>query len=82
MEVASNVNIWSWLIQQAPVIVVMGIVIYWLAKRLTKAEEDKDVLSRDVVKLTTVWEEKYAKEDDKNAEVIKLLTEIKTIVSK
>jgi capsid portal protein len=78
-------NIWQWLIQQAPVIVVMGVVIYWLAQRLVKAEDQKDLLSKDVVKLTTIWEEKYAKDSDKDNEksneVIKLLGEIKQIVS-
>lgn len=71
----------TWLLQQSPVIVVMGIVIWWLAKRLEKAQEDKDTLSKDVVKLTTIWEEKYEKEANKEEQIIQLLTEIKVIVS-
>jgi len=48
----------SWLFEQAPVIVVLGIVIWWLAKRLTKAEDEKDKLAASVIKLTTLWETK------------------------
>lgn len=71
----------TWLLQQSPVIAVMGIVIWWLTKRLEKAQEDKDTLSKDVVKLTTIWEEKYEKEANKEEQIIQLLTEIKVIVS-
>jgi hypothetical protein len=72
----------NWLLQQSPIIVVMGIVIWWLAKRLEKAQDDKDTLSKDVVKITALWEEKYQKESNKDEKIIELLTEIKTIVSK
>lgn len=75
-------ELWTWLIQQAPVVVVMGVVIYWLSTRLTKAQDEKDILSRDVVKLTTIWEEKYQDNNHKEEEIIKLLTEIKTIVER
>jgi len=74
-------EITTWLLQQAPVVAVMGVVIYWLAKRLEKAQDDKDLLSKDVVKLTTIWEEKYQNESNKEEKIITLLTEIKTIVS-
>lgn len=76
-----STEMWTWLVQQAPVIVVLGIVVYWLAKRLEKAQDEKDILSQDVVKLTTIWEEKYKDDSGKDGEIIKLLTEIKTIVS-
>ena len=39
----------SWLVQQAPVVVVMGAAIYWLATKLNKAEGDKDSLAKDVI---------------------------------
>ena len=75
-------DIITWLLQQSPVIVVMGVVIYWLAAQLKKANEDKDNLSKDVVKLTTIWEEKYQNEGNKEDKIIELLTEIKAIVSR
>ncbi|PZR18858.1 MAG: hypothetical protein DI539_16090 [Flavobacterium psychrophilum] len=74
-----NLEIGTWLLQQAPVVVVMGIVIWWLAKRLEKAQDEKDVLSRDVVKISVLWQEQS--DNGKDEEIIKLLTEIKTIVS-
>ena len=83
----------TWLIQQAPVVVVMGAAIYWLAKKLNKAEQDKDDLAKDVIKLTTLWEEKSDKLDAKNdknderdlkltEQILELLRDIKVIVSK
>ena len=76
-----NIEIWTWLAQQAPVIVVMGIAIWWLIKRLEKSEGEKDTLSKDVIRLTTIWEEKYEGTENKEEKIIQLLTEIKTIVS-
>jgi len=85
-------EILSWLVQQAPVIVVMGAAIYWLAKKLNKAETDKDDLAKDVIKLTTLWEEKSDKIDAKSdkidernlkltEQILELLRDIKLIVS-
>jgi hypothetical protein len=88
----ADVNIINWLLQQAPVVVVMGAAIYWLADRLKKAENDKDELAKDVIKLTTLWEEKSDKLDVRNEklgekstkvneEILVLLREIKMIVT-
>lgn len=83
LEVATSGGgeIGGWLIEQAPVVVVMGVVVWWLAKRLVKAEDDKDNLSKEVIKITTLWEAKAAKmdEDDKTTkqQIITLLNEIK-----
>jgi len=71
----------------------MGAAIYWLANRLKKAENDKDELAKDVIKLTTLWEEKSDELDVKNEklgekntkvneEILVLLREIKMIVTK
>lgn len=74
-------EIGGWLIEQAPVVVVMGVVVWWLAKRLVKAEDDKENLSKEVIKITTLWEAKAAKmdEDDKatKQQILTLLNEIK-----
>jgi|AntDeeMinimDraft_6_1070357.scaffolds.fasta_scaffold06998_2 hypothetical protein len=88
----ADVNIINWLLQQAPVVVVMGAAIYWLADRLKKAENDKDELAKDVIKLTTLWEEKSDKLDVRNEklgekntkvneEILVLLRQIKMIVT-
>lgn len=82
INLTSNVEIGPWLLEQAPVVVVMGIVVYWLAKRLVKAEADKDLLSKEVIKITTLWEVKAGKmdEDDKaiKQQIISSLNEIKS----
>lgn len=53
----------DWLIQQAPVIVVMGVVIWWLQRELRETRDDlKEANLRNhetneqVIKLTTLWE--------------------------
>lgn len=73
-----------WLLEQAPVIVVMGAVIYWLQGKLNKAEEDKDSLAKDVIKLTTLWEEKSSEIDQNGIkakeQILELLRDIKTLV--
>lgn len=82
-----------WLVQQAPVVVVMGAAIYWLAKKLNKAESDKDEMAKEVIKITALWEEKSDKIDAKNEKldekntrnneiILDLLREIKTEVTK
>jgi len=74
----------NWLLEQAPVIVVMGVAIWWLAKRLVKSEEEKDSLANSVIKITTLWEAKASElgEDDKNfkEDVLFSLKEIKLLL--
>lgn len=74
-------DIGPWLLEQAPVVVVMGVVVWWLAKRLVKAEDEKDSLSREVIKITTLWETKADKMDTEDKEtkqqILALLNEIK-----
>ena len=76
----------TWLLQQAPVVVVMGIVIWWLAKRLLEKDKDVTELSREVIKLTTLWEEKSEQiSDDTNegqGEIVRLLKEIRKLLIK
>ena len=80
-----DVNIGLWLLEQAPVIIVMGVIIWWLTKRLEKAEEEKDTLAKDVIKLTTLWEEKSGQlnhhSDKLKEDILKLLHEIRLIVT-
>lgn len=75
-------EIGPWLLEQAPVVVVMGVVVWWLAKRLVKAEDDKDSLSKEVIKITTLWEIKAAKMDDEDKatkqQILALLSDIKS----
>jgi len=83
----------TWLLEQAPVVVILGVVIWWLQKRYTKAIDDKDSLAKDVIKLTTLWEEKSDKLEERSEklgdkserfseQVLELLREIKALVTK
>jgi len=76
----------GWLLEQAPVIVVMGVVIWWLAKRLVKSESCKDEMAKDVIKITTLWESKANKmsdsDDSTKHEIITLLHEIRALLHK
>jgi hypothetical protein len=46
-----DVNLAEWLVDQAGLVVVMGVVIYWLAKRYEKVENEKGELAKEVIKL-------------------------------
>ena len=78
------IEISAWLIEQAPVIVLMGIIIYWLANRLIKSEAEKDELAKDVIKVATLWEEKSDKIGDASEktkeQILELLRDIKMLV--
>lgn len=82
LQVAPDPAISTWLIEQSPVIVIMGVVIWWLAKRLEKTEEQKETLSKDVIKLSTLWEDKVDKGMERESQILDLLREIKDIVKK
>ena len=76
----------TWLIQQAPVVAVLGAVVWWLSKRLVKAEEQKDKMAEDVIKLTTLWQSKGEELGDggveKHREILRVLNEIRILVQK
>lgn len=75
-----------WLLDQAPLTVVMGVVIWWLSQRLTKSEKEKDEVSREVIKLATLWERKTEKSEEEDDilkhQILKSLEEIKTALTK
>jgi len=77
-------EIGMWLLEQAPVIVLMGVVIWWLAKRLIKSENEKDELAKDVIRVATLWEEKSDKLDNNGTkmkeQILELLRDIKMLV--
>ena len=82
---AAGTELGPWLLEQAPLTVVMGTVIWWLSQRLSKAEKEKDEISREVIKLATLWERKTEKseEDDDvlKQQILKSLDEIKTLLN-
>ena len=92
-QAVGTMDIWSWLVQQLPVVVVMGIVIYIQRRDYVKERDRNNELSDKVVELTTIWERKVAeqeqqykgKEDEVKGALGKieiLLTEIRGLVQK
>lgn len=78
----------AWLLKQAPVMVVMGLVIFWLQKRLKDVEDKREELTKDFTSSLNALESLHKKlgEDGKEDATTKQmmlqkLTEIKTIVS-
>lgn len=80
LQVIADSGLTSWLVEQAGTIVVMGVVIWWLAKRYEKAENDKTELAKEVIKLTVAYETKLDSDKEKDAEIKHLLTEIRDTV--
>jgi len=72
------------MLEQLGMFIVMGVVIWWLSKRLIKVEGEKEKLSQDVIKLTTLWETKANKIGEEGKETLKeilnLLNEIKGLL--
>jgi len=75
MEVQTSLM--DWLINQGASVTILGIIIYILYKRYDKAEEEKNQLAKDVIKLTTLYETKTEIDRQSNAEIKNLLSEIR-----
>lgn len=75
-----------WLLEQAPLTVVLGVIIWWLVKKLTKVEKDRDEISKEVIKLATLWEKKTEQseddEDELKRQILHSLEEIKNTLNK
>jgi uncharacterized protein YgfB (UPF0149 family) len=84
LTMLAGVEIGMWLLEQAPVIVLMGVVIVWLVKKLNKSEKEKDELAKEVIKLATLWEERSDKLDEASEktkeQILEFLRDIKMLV--
>jgi hypothetical protein len=70
------------LIENSLVFGIMGVIIWWLAKRYEKAENDKSELAKDVIKLTVAYETKLDSDKEKDREIKQLLSEIRDEIRK
>jgi len=74
-------EITRWLFEQLGMVIIMGVVIFWLQRRLVKSEDEKSGLAQDVIKLTTLWENKAKELGEGDREFkekcLNLLNEIK-----
>ena len=77
-------QLWDVLLKQAPVIVVMGVVIWWLQKRYLSKDIQLEKLSVDFIEISTKWHDWLEKGLTSNSEdcrtIIEKLDEIKHIV--
>lgn len=72
----------NWLLQQAPVIIVMGVVIWWLAKRYESSEKDKTELAKEFIKLMVSVESKMDLDKYDNSEIKNQLNKLIDLVEK
>ena len=75
-----------WLLEQAPLTVVLGVIIWWLVKKLAKVEKERDDISKEVIKLATLWEKKTeqaeGEDDELKRQILNSLEEIKNTLKK
>lgn len=76
-----SINMGEWLLQQSPVIVVMGVAIWWLAKQLMRKEAQLEQISEKAIQLATKWEEKAEHIGDKNKESHQLIMDTQKIIA-
>lgn len=84
-----NIQIISWLLEQIPTIIVMGIVMYFLYKYIKTKDtiiEAKDIalmtLAEKIITVTSLMEVKADINTKEHEEVIKTLREIKELLIK
>lgn len=68
------------LLSQTPLVIFMGFISYILWKEYQKEKEKKDNLAEAVVKITMLWEEKYSKESQNEADIKSFMQEIRDFV--
>lgn len=81
-----ELNIGTWLLQQAPTVVILGIAVYFLWKELNKERQRNNNLSEDVIKISLLWETKAsdlgtAGSKDRET-ILRILREIRSLVQK
>ena len=74
-----QIDMGNWLLQQAPVIVVMGIAIWWLVRQLAKKDKQLLQVSKSAIELATKYETKCeylsGKNKESHQEIMTLLKE-------
>lgn len=81
LQTTPSPEVITWLLDQSPMIATLGIIIWWLAKKLAKVEAEKDEISKEVIKLATLWEKKTEQSEDDDdllkQQILKALEDIK-----
>lgn len=66
----------GWLIKQGGMIVIAGVVIYWLQDRLKKTEERKERLTKEMMEVMKLWESQGKYMDENSKEDLRIKNEI------
>lgn len=75
-------NVLNYLLQQAPVIVLMGLMLYYVVKRLEKKEAEKDDMSKEFIKIISDYQTLASRDLDTDREIKELLREIRDYVKR
>lgn len=73
-------SIINYLLQQAPVIVLMGLALYWVVKRLEKKETEMNDMSKEFIKVISDYQTMASRDIDTDREIRDLLKEIRDYV--
>ena len=60
----ANIVLSEWLLQQSPLTVVLGAIIWYLYKELAKEREEKNELSKNFTRVTLLTEKKFSNQSD------------------
>jgi hypothetical protein len=81
-----SINLWGKLFEQVPVIVVMGVVIWWLARKYESKDKQLETLAKDFVQLSVKWHDWLEKgltaNKDDAEKIMDKLDEIREIVER
>ena len=79
-----SINIGTWLLQQTPTIVVLGVAVVVLWRSLNSERTRNNTLSDDVIKITTLWESKASDlgkaGSEERTQILTHLQDIKTLL--
>lgn len=69
-----------YLIQQGPVIVLMGLALYWVIKRLEKKEIEMNDMSKEFIKVISDYQTIANRDLETDREIREILKEIRDYV--
>jgi hypothetical protein len=73
-------SIINYLLQQAPVIVLMGLALWWVVKRLERKEQEMNDMSKEFIKVISDYQTLASRDLDTDREIRDLLKEIRDYV--
>lgn len=73
-------SIINYLLQQAPVIVLMGLALWWVVKRLERKEQEMNDMSKEFIKVISDYQTLVSRDLDTDREIRDLLQEIRDYV--